>query len=91
MDKPCAVRVLLVEDSLPVRQRIRSLIEEFGAVEIVGETGTVAGALALFDQHTPDAVVLDLNLTDGDGCAVLTEIKRTQASPSSIKPMCLTL
>ena len=36
------VRVLLVEDSLPVRERVRSLIEEFGPVEVVGETGTVA-------------------------------------------------
>lgn len=77
MNHSSAVRVLLVEDSLPVRQRIRSLIEEFGPVEIVGETGTVADALALFREHQPDAVVLDLNLADGDGCGVLTEIKRT--------------
>ena len=75
---PHAVRVLLVEDSLPVRSRIRSLIEEFGPVEIVGETGTTAGALALFHEHAPDAVVLDLNLAGDDGCAVLVEIKRTR-------------
>lgn len=72
------VRVLLVEDSLPVRERIRSLIEESGRAEIVGEAGTVAGALARFHQHQPDAVVLDLNLAARDGCEVLMEIKRTR-------------
>ena len=73
-----AVRVLLVEDSLPVRQRIRSLIEESGPVVIVGEASTADAALALFREHEPDAVVLDLNLADGDGCAVLAEIKRAR-------------
>ena len=60
-----------------MRSRIRSLIEEAGPVEIAGETGTVTGALALFRAHQPDAVVLDLSLTDGDGRTILHEIKRT--------------
>lgn len=78
MKNQTAVRVLLVEDSLPVRRRIRGLIEELSPVDIVGEAGTVAAALALFREHQPDAVVLDLNLADGDGIAVLTEIKRAR-------------
>ena len=79
-----AIRVLLVDDSLPVRQRIRTLIEESGPVEIVGEAGTVASALALFRAHQPDAVVLDLGLADGDGAGVLAEIK-------NIRPSCLVI
>lgn len=71
------VRVLLVEDSLPVRQRIRSLIEESGHATIVGEAATVAAALGLFRQHLPDAVVLDLHLAEGVGYTVLEEIKQT--------------
>ncbi len=71
------VRVLLVEDSLPVRQRIRSLIEESGPATIVGEAGTATAALALFRHHQPAAVVLDLHLAEGTGYAVLEEIKQT--------------
>ena len=71
------VRVLLVEDSLPVRQRIRSLIEESGHATIVGEAATVASALGLFREHRPDAVVLDLHLAEGVGYTVLEEIKQT--------------
>jgi len=72
-----AVRVLLVEDSLPVRQRIRSLIEESGHGTVVGEAGSVAYALALFRTLEPDVVVLDLHLAEGSGYTVLEEIKQT--------------
>lgn len=70
------VRVLLVEDSLPVRQRLRNLIEESGLVEILGEAGTVAGAVQLLAAHRLDAVILDLYLADGSGFSLVTEIKR---------------
>lgn len=70
------LRVLLVDASLPVRQRLRSLIEESVPVEFVGEAGTTATALKLFDAGEPDAVVLDLGLADGDGANVLSEMKQ---------------
>ena len=84
MPAPGVLRILLVEDSLPVRRRIRSLIEEFLPAAILGEAGTVADALAYFRAQPLDAVVLDLNLADGDGCDVLCEIKRT-------RPTCVVL
>ena len=71
------VHVLLVEDSLPIRQRIRSLIEESGHGTVVGEAGSVAYALALFRTLEPDVVVLDLHLAEGEGYIVLKEIKQT--------------
>ena len=71
------VHVLLVEDSLPIRQRIRSLIEESGHGTVVGEAGSVAYALALFRTLEPDVVVLDLHLAEGEGYIVLEEIKQT--------------
>jgi DNA-binding NarL/FixJ family response regulator len=76
-EAPKAVRVLLVEDSVPVRKRIRSLIEESCTVEVVGEVGSVAAAVFLLHSNPVDAVVLDLHLWDGDGCAVLTKAKNT--------------
>jgi DNA-binding NarL/FixJ family response regulator len=60
-----------------VRERVRSLIEESCAAEIVGEAATVAGALALFRDLRPETVVLDLHLADGLGFTVLEEVKRT--------------
>ncbi len=76
-ETPRTVRVFLAEDSLPVRERIRGLIEESGTVRIVGEAGSIAASNLYLHSCPVDAVVLDLHLWDGDGCAVLTEVKRT--------------
>lgn len=79
---PRAVRVLLVDASAVVRQRVHSLIEESGSVEIVGEADTAAGALALFHQHLPDAVVMDMNMENGNGFKALQAMK-------SLRPACV--
>lgn len=71
-------RVLLIEDSREVCQRLRSLIEESGAAHVIGEADSTGGALALLREHQPDAVVLNINLADGKGFALLVEIKRRQ-------------
>ena len=83
-DSSRRVRVLLVEDSIPDRQRLKTLIAESKSALVVGEVGSVAGALFLIHSDPVDAVVLDLQLWDGDGCAVLSEVKRT-------KPSCLVI
>lgn len=69
---------MLVEDSLPLRQQLSMLISEAKAGLVVGEVGSVAGALFLLHSTLVDAVVLDLHLWDGDGCTVLSEVKRRQ-------------
>lgn len=71
------VRVLLVEGSPLVRERLRSLIMEAGA-EITAEAGTLATARTLLAEAALDAVVLDLNLPDGHGSVLLAELKRTR-------------
>jgi DNA-binding NarL/FixJ family response regulator len=70
------IRLMLVDDSLPVRLRLRSLIQESCPCEIVGEAASCADALKLFHIHQPEAVVLDVALSDGTGLNVLQEIKR---------------
>ena len=70
-------RVLLVEDSLPIRERMRTLIEEAGPVTVIGEAESVAQARLLFHQHAPDAVVLDLQLADDTSYQLLEEMKHS--------------
>ena len=69
--------VLLVEDSSPVRDRIRSLIEEVGPVEILGEANSVVDALAQSKDLRPEVMILDLYLKDGNSFGVVTEVKRS--------------
>lgn len=70
------LRVLVVEDSAPVRERLVVLLQEVAGVEVVGEAEDEAAALALYDQHEPDAAVLDIRIRNGSGITVLDHIKR---------------
>lgn len=63
------VRVFLVDDHSVFRAGVRA--ELAGHVEIVGEAGTVAEAIAGIEQTQPDVVLLDVHMPHGGGLAVL--------------------
>jgi DNA-binding NarL/FixJ family response regulator len=66
------IRVVLVEDHELFRAGVRG--ELAGAVEIVGEAGTVAEATRLVRELDPDVVLLDVHLADGGGEAVIANV-----------------
>ncbi len=66
------LRVVLVDDHRLFRAGVRS---ELGAdVDIVGEAGTVAEAVAVVVATQPDVVLLDVHMPDGGGRAVLAGV-----------------
>ncbi len=67
--------VLLVEDAVPVRERLRGLIIERPILRVAAEADTVAEAKRLFDTVRPGAVLLDLALLGGSGTDVLKYIR----------------
>jgi DNA-binding NarL/FixJ family response regulator len=70
-----AVRVVLVDDHPVVREGLRSML--LGAsVEVVGEAGTGADAVRVALALGPDVVLLDMQLPDMDGVAVVLALKR---------------
>jgi DNA-binding NarL/FixJ family response regulator len=70
-----AVRVFLLDDHEIVRRGVRELLEAGGDLEVVGEAGTAAEALARIPPTQPDVAVLDVRLPDGDGVEVCREIR----------------
>ena len=70
-----ALRVFLLDDHEVVRTGLRSLLEAEGDVEVVGEAGTAADALARVPAVHPDVAVLDVRLPDGSGVEVCREIR----------------
>jgi len=78
------LRVLLVEDSGPVTERVRTLIGDLVAIEIVGAVTTERGATEALAATPVDALVLDLHLQQGDGFGVLRFIQRQALNVGAI-------
>ena len=74
-----ALRVALVDDHRLFRSGVRAELGD--AVEVVGEAGTVADAVALVVRTQPDVVLLDVHMPDGGGRAVLAGVGT--AAPST--------
>jgi DNA-binding NarL/FixJ family response regulator len=67
--------VLIIDDHAPFRAATRELLERRG-FSVVAEADGARAGLAAAAAAAPDAVVLDVNLSDGNGidvCRALTE------------------
>lgn len=69
------MKVLLVEDSEPMRLTIKSFIEDL--VERFYECADGRDALGEFATHRPDWVLMDIKMSDVDGLAAARQLKAT--------------
>lgn len=60
-------RVFLVDDHEIVRRGIAEVLDRESDLSVVGESGSVKGTLGRVAATTPDVVVLDVRLPDGNG------------------------
>jgi two-component system, NarL family, response regulator DevR len=72
---PGKITVFLLDDHEIVRRGVRELLEAEPDIEVIGEAGTAASALARIPALKPDVAVLDVRLPDGDGVMVCREIR----------------
>lgn len=73
MTSPRAIRVLLADDHPLVLEGVKSFIETFDHIEVVGTATNGNQALEKFDATRPDVVVMDLNMPELNGLTA-TEI-----------------
>jgi len=69
------IRVLIADDHPIVREGLASLVTQQSDMTLVGEAGNGQEAVALFLQHTPDIMLMDLRMPIMDGKAALTAIR----------------
>jgi DNA-binding NarL/FixJ family response regulator len=75
------MRVLIVDDSEVIVQRLVAMLAEVDGVEIVDQAGTVAAASQAVRNVHPDVVILDIAMPGGSGIDVLEGMKRDQLTP----------
>ncbi|MDM5177280.1 two-component system response regulator KdpE [Massilia sp. DJPM01] len=74
-----APTALLVEDEPQIRRFVRAALEDEGWV--VFEAATMQRGLIDAGTRTPDLVVLDLGLPDGDGIAFISDLRKWSGVP----------
>jgi DNA-binding NarL/FixJ family response regulator len=72
------ISVFIVEDHLPVRERLVSMLDRSQRFTVVGEAETPQGAIEGILHCVPDSVVLDVHLTGGNGLDVLRGVRAVE-------------
>jgi two-component system response regulator RegX3 len=71
--------ILLIEDEEAIAEPLAAALAREGFDAVVA--GTAARGLELFESRTPDLVLLDVMLPDGDGRDVLRRIRELSRTP----------
>jgi DNA-binding NarL/FixJ family response regulator len=73
-----ATRIIVADDHHLVRQGLRALLRGRAALELVGEAGCLRELDSLMHWASPQVVVLDVHLGDGDGIEAMAGIRALQ-------------
>jgi len=79
--------LLIIDDQEPNVHLLKRILQVEGFTQVVSTTDP-REALALYQQHQPDLVLLDLNMPYLDGFAVLDQLK---SAPATLAPNVLIL
>ncbi len=72
------IRLLLVDDHEVVRVGLKALLSRTKTIQVVGEAGTAAEAVAKASQLKPDVVMMDLRLPDSGGMKACRDIRSSR-------------
>ena len=78
IEKKAAIRLLILDDSQVVRERLETMLSEVPKVETNSQTRDQQEARELVRRLDPDVVMLDVQMPIGSGIDLLREIKAGQ-------------
>jgi two-component system response regulator AlgR len=78
------LKILIVDDELPARERLKSLLVEIPDTEVVGEASNGEQSLTRAYELTPDVVLLDVRMPGMDGIEVAQHLNALAEPPAVI-------
>jgi two-component system response regulator AlgR len=76
--------ILIVDDEVPARDRMRRMLDELPQFAIAGEAGSGGEAMDAISALQPDIVLLDISMPGMDGMALARTLQRGGAQPAII-------
>ena len=77
-------KILIVDDSAVVRDRLIQLLAGLQEMEIVGEAGDAERGRELTRKLKPDVIIIDVQMRNGGGIDLLQDMKRIDPAPHVI-------
>ena len=78
------MKVLVVDDERPARDRLRQIVQDQDGYEVVGEAENGHDAVALTALHKPDIVLLDIRMPGLDGIETAHHLNQLERPPAVI-------
>ena len=69
-------KILVVDDSPPMRKEILQIVNSMKKFDIVGECENGEECLSLYNVYKPEIIILDLEMPVKDGLETLIELKK---------------
>lgn len=78
------MKILIVDDEKPARDRLRQLVDDFGNHEVVGEAANGEEAIAIAARLGPEVVLLDIRMPGVDGIETAHHLNAMQNPPAVV-------
>ncbi len=78
------LKILIVDDEAPARNRLRRMLAELPAVHVAGEAASAQDVLRLIPLKNPDALLLDISMPGMDGMTLAQVLRDQPSSPAVI-------
>ena len=75
------MKVLIVDDSAIVRERLIAMLSEVTELKNISQAEDVPEGISSFQKLHPEVVILDIRMPGGSGIDVLREIKKNNQNP----------
>jgi two-component system response regulator AlgR len=78
------VKILIVDDEKPARDRLRQLVDDSDGNDVVGEAANGEQALAEATANEPDVVLLDIRMPGMDGIETAHHLNAMESPPAVV-------